>query len=113
MLLIERGKERSWEKTPNAMTIEGAGRVIQDEDISQPIATFQGVRTHTANVFGGGTSINMAIAIEEDREYFDYLNNELGYKWKFDRVVEVSDSRKYPTKSSDCNTSISNTSTPQ
>ncbi|PHJ18888.1 gmc oxidoreductase [Cystoisospora suis] len=89
VLIIERGKERSWEKTPNAMTLEGAGRVIQDEDITQPIATFQGVRTHTANIFGGGTSINMAIVIEEEREYFDYLNKELGYNWDFDRVTEA------------------------
>ncbi|KYK68766.1 GMC oxidoreductase [Toxoplasma gondii TgCatPRC2] len=89
VLLIERGKERSFEKTPNAMTMQGTGRVIQDEDISQPIITTQGVRIHTANIMGGGTSINMAIVIEETNEYFDHLNEAYGYNWDIDRVNEA------------------------
>ncbi|CBZ51538.1 hypothetical protein NCLIV_013310 [Neospora caninum Liverpool] len=89
VLLIERGKERSFEATPNAMTLEGAGRVIQDEDISQAIVTTQGVRTHTANIMGGGTSINMAIVIEEDKEYFEHMNRAYGYNWDLDRVNEA------------------------
>ncbi|PFH36504.1 GMC oxidoreductase [Besnoitia besnoiti] len=89
VLLIERGKERSFSRTPNAMTINGAGRAIQDEDISQAIVTTQGIRTNTANIMGGGTSINMAIVIEEEKEFFEYLNQAYGYNWKMDRVAEA------------------------
>lgn len=71
VLLIERGGPRK--DNHKTLDIYGTGIVIADEEVSQPVITLQGVRSHIGNVLSGGTAINMAIVIEEDKEYFDYL----------------------------------------
>ncbi|KAF8822023.1 hypothetical protein IE077_001219, partial [Cardiosporidium cionae] len=55
VLLIERGMERTRQKTPLAMDIYGAGIVVDDPTVSQRVITTQGVHTHVASVMGGGT----------------------------------------------------------
>ena len=88
--MIERGSERSYKHTPSAMDIYGAGVVINDADVSQLVITTQGVRTHIGNVMGGGTSINMAIYIDETKEYFKYLeDNFSGTRWDWSLLDEV------------------------
>ncbi|KAF8820035.1 hypothetical protein IE077_003657 [Cardiosporidium cionae] len=98
-LLIERGSSRS--STSETLDINGAGIGISNGSISQLITTPQGVRTHIANVLGGGTSINIAIFIEELNEYFDYLEKSFpevswdakmvkeAYQWVENKVANI------------------------
>ncbi|KEP64942.1 UNVERIFIED_CONTAM: GMC oxidoreductase [Hammondia hammondi] len=81
VLVFERGHARSRTQTPTAMDLDGAGRGINDEKISQPVITAQGVRTHIGTVMGGGTSVNMGIMIRELDEYFNFLNEKHGHSW--------------------------------
>ncbi|PFH32923.1 GMC oxidoreductase [Besnoitia besnoiti] len=90
VLVIDRGPARSAERTPWAMDLEGAGRGINDESISQPVVTTQGVRTHIGKVMGGGTSVNVAIMVQELDEYFTYLNREHGHSWDIEAVHRAS-----------------------
>ncbi|CBZ52142.1 putative GMC oxidoreductase [Neospora caninum Liverpool] len=81
VLVIERGHARSRAQTPAAMDLNGAGRGINDDSISQPVITTQGVRTHIGKVTGGGTSVNVGIMVRELDEYFHFLNDQYGHSW--------------------------------
>ncbi|CBZ52046.1 glucose-methanol-choline domain-containing protein [Neospora caninum Liverpool] len=53
------------------------------------IQTNQGVRSQTAGVMGGGTSINMGIVAMENREFFEYLNEKHGWRLDIDLLNEA------------------------
>ncbi|KAF4643208.1 GMC oxidoreductase [Toxoplasma gondii] len=89
VLVLERGKERTREKTPHAVDIFGAGRAVADETVAQLIQTNQGVRSQTAGVMGGGTSINMGIVAMETSGFFEYLNEEHGWRLDMDLLNEA------------------------
>nr|CEL73256.1 TPA: GMC oxidoreductase, putative [Toxoplasma gondii VEG] len=90
VLVFERGHARSRTQTPTAMDLDGAGRGINDEKISQPVITAQGVRTHIGKVMGGGTSVNVGIMIRELDEYFHFLNEKYGHSWDIQTLHKAS-----------------------
>lgn len=87
VLLIERGGARK--DYPETLDIYGAGIVIDNKDVSQPILTTDGVFSHIGAVLSGGSAINMAIVIEEVEEYFQYLESFPGVSFNR-RLLEDS-----------------------
>ncbi|KAJ1615273.1 glucose-methanol-choline oxidoreductase-like protein [Cryptosporidium canis] len=96
VLLVERGGTRINE-SELTRDINGMGRVVDDKKVSELIITKQGVRTHTGNVLGGGTAINMGMIMEETPEYFQILREFSGanfnttilresYEWISNRI---------------------------
>lgn len=47
--------------------------MIDNKEVSQPVLTRDGVISHIASVLSGGSAINMAIVIEENDNFFDYI----------------------------------------
>ncbi|KAH0478362.1 MAG: uncharacterized protein KVP18_001795, partial [Porospora cf. gigantea A] len=76
VLLIERGQTRTTH--PLTHDLYGAGLVVDDREVSQPIYTEDGVISHIGNVLGGGSSIDMGIQIAETNDYFDYVEEVSG-----------------------------------
>ncbi|EPT31830.1 hypothetical protein TGME49_253150 [Toxoplasma gondii ME49] len=87
VLVLERGLERTFEQTPMAMTVYGHGVAAADPTLMQVFNTRSGVRTHVATVMGGGTSIDLAIYVEETENYFKFMNKRFpAYKFHWPTI---------------------------
>nr|XP_027193622.1 proteasome subunit beta type-7-like [Dermatophagoides pteronyssinus] len=83
VLIIERGNARIKHVLTHDMY--GAGLVIADEAVSQPLKYTCGVKSHAASVLGGGTAIGMGIMILESEPYLNQI--EKHGKIKIDRTL--------------------------
>eukprot|EP00918_Siedleckia_nematoides_P042233 GHVU01092081.1.p1 GENE.GHVU01092081.1~~GHVU01092081.1.p1 ORF type:complete len:215 (+),score=27.59 GHVU01092081.1:56-700(+) len=84
VLLLERGGSRIYH--PDTLTIDGAGIVVNDKAVNQPITTTQGVITHVGSVLSGGTATNMGILIEETKDYWQHLEIHDGIKFDWEEL---------------------------
>eukprot|EP00070_Physeter_catodon_P037210 XP_028344104.1 uncharacterized protein LOC112062824 [Physeter catodon] len=79
------------------LALKGEGMAIGDEAISQPYVTRKGIRTHVAAVMGGGTAIDLAIYVEETKDYFDYLNKQYpAYKFHWLTIQQGDEAISQP-----------------
>ncbi|KAL7067696.1 hypothetical protein ACR3K2_16050 [Cryptosporidium serpentis] len=90
VLLIERGGTRV-EGSELSLSVDGAGRVIDDNKVSQSVITNNGVRTNIGIGLGGGTAINMGIVIKEDPNFFNLLEAYSGAKLNMSLLEESYD----------------------
>eukprot|EP01053_Blabericola_migrator_P000306 Blabericola_migrator_1__305@NODE_107_length_14077_cov_92_419629_g95_i0_p1_GENE_NODE_107_length_14077_cov_92_419629_g95_i0NODE_107_length_14077_cov_92_419629_g95_i0_p1_ORF_typecomplete_len834_score111_06GMC_oxred_N/PF00732_19/4_3e23GMC_oxred_N/PF00732_19/2_9e14GMC_oxred_C/PF05199_13/2_3e20FAD_binding_2/PF00890_24/5_9e09FAD_oxidored/PF12831_7/5_5e07FAD_oxidored/PF12831_7/2_3e03Pyr_redox_2/PF07992_14/6_7e06Pyr_redox_2/PF07992_14/2_1e02Thi4/PF01946_17/5e06Thi4/PF01946_17/7_1e03HI0933_like/PF03486_14 len=87
VLLIERGKLR--DDSYLTWDLYGVGRAFNDRRIAQPIVTTEGVISHVPNVLGGGTSVNLGFYIEDNKEYFSYLNKHQQFHFDWPTLAQA------------------------
>ncbi|OII71619.1 hypothetical protein cand_033320 [Cryptosporidium andersoni] len=90
VLLVERGGTRV-EGSELSLSIDGTGRVISDNKVSQLVITNNSVRTNIGIGLGGGTAINMGIVIKEDPNFFNFLEAYSGAKLNMSLLEESYD----------------------
>lgn len=76
VLLIERGRDADAEDN----SIFNLPELLLANDNAQQIITTQGVRSQIGGILGGGTSVNIGIWIEENWQYFQKLNEVIGFR---------------------------------
>ncbi|CEM26374.1 unnamed protein product [Vitrella brassicaformis CCMP3155] len=76
--IYERGDYRT--KTYPGQTIDGFSDTLVYPKIGQIYITTEGVRSHVANILSGGTALSAGIHIEEEPDYYRYVEREFSTK---------------------------------